>query len=48
MMNFAENHRTQSEYDNSRVGKNFLFQFVNNYFVNTQAIPTTASSPGLV
>ena len=33
MMNFAENHRTQSEYDNSRVGKNFLFQFVNNYFV---------------
>lgn len=28
-----ENHRTQSEYDNSRVGKNFLFQFVNNYFV---------------
>ncbi len=28
-----ENHRTQSEYDNSRVLKNFLFQFVNNYFV---------------
>ena len=28
-----ENHRTQSEFDNSRVGKNFLFQFVNNYFV---------------
>ena len=28
-----ENHRTQSEYDNARVGKNFLFQFVNNYFV---------------
>ena len=28
-----ENHRTQSEYDNSKVLKNFLFQFVNNYFV---------------
>jgi hypothetical protein len=28
-----ENHRTQSEFDNSRVLKNFLFQFVNNYFV---------------
>lgn len=28
-----ENHRTQTEFDNSRVAKNFLFQFVNNYFV---------------
>ena len=27
------NYRTQSEYDNSLVAKNFLFQFVNNYFV---------------
>jgi hypothetical protein len=28
-----ENHRTEAEYDNSRVAKNFLFQFINNYFV---------------
>ena len=28
-----ENHRTQSEFDNALVAKNFLFQFVNNYFV---------------
>ena len=28
-----ENYRTQSEYENSLVAKNFLFQFVNNYFV---------------
>ena len=28
-----ENHRTQSEVDNILVAKNFLFQFVNNYFV---------------
>jgi hypothetical protein len=28
-----ENHRTQSEFENALVGKNFVFQFVNNYFV---------------
>ena len=28
-----ENHRTESEFENSRVTKNFLFQFINNYFV---------------
>ena len=28
-----ENHRTQTQYDNALVVKNFLFQFVNNYFV---------------
>ena len=28
-----ENLRTQSEFDNALVGKNFLFQFINNYFV---------------
>jgi hypothetical protein len=28
-----ENHRLDAEYDNSRVAKNFLFQFINNYFV---------------
>jgi hypothetical protein len=28
-----ENHRTQSQFDNSLVAKNFMFQFVNNYFV---------------
>eukprot|EP01051_Picozoa_sp_SAG22_P009632 SAG22_NODE_815_length_7037_cov_6.192130_5_plen_482_part_00 len=28
-----ENHRTQSEVENSLVAKNFAFQFINNYFV---------------
>ena len=28
-----ENHRTESEYSNALVVKNFCFQFVNNYFV---------------
>ena len=28
-----ENHRTESDYSNSLVVKNFCFQFVNNYFV---------------
>jgi hypothetical protein len=28
-----ENHRTQTQFDNQLVVKNFLFQFVNNYFV---------------
>ena len=32
-LNNWENYRTQSEFDNSLVAKNFLFQFVNNYFV---------------
>ena len=28
-----ENHRTPSAYDNALVAKNFMFQFINNYFV---------------
>eukprot|EP01043_Picozoa_sp_COSAG02_P039593 COSAG02_NODE_3139_length_7297_cov_371.401223_3_plen_1215_part_00 len=33
MMTDWENHRTQIEYDNQLILKNFGFQFVNNYFV---------------
>jgi hypothetical protein len=32
-MNDWENHRTQTEYDDNLILKNFVFQFVNNYFV---------------
>ena len=32
-LNNWENYRTQSEFENALVFKNFLFQFVNNYFV---------------
>ena len=28
-----ENHRTQSDVDNAIIAKNFVFQFINNYFV---------------
>ena len=28
-----ENHRTQTQFDNNLIAKNFAFQFVNNYFV---------------
>eukprot|EP01043_Picozoa_sp_COSAG02_P026908 COSAG02_NODE_1564_length_11912_cov_7.524676_2_plen_1114_part_00 len=28
-----ENHRTQTQFDNQLIAKNFVFQFVNNYFV---------------
>ena len=31
-LNDWENHRTQTEYDNNLIVKNFAFQFVNNYF----------------
>eukprot|EP01047_Picozoa_sp_COSAG01_P002892 COSAG01_NODE_81_length_27820_cov_22.659753_8_plen_958_part_00 len=32
-LNNHENHRTEAEYANALIMKNFLFQFVNNYFV---------------
>eukprot|EP01050_Picozoa_sp_SAG11_P007624 SAG11_NODE_642_length_8006_cov_6.996965_5_plen_152_part_00 len=32
-INEWENHRTESEFDNALVTKNFMFQFINNYFV---------------
>ena len=32
-MNEWENHRTQTDYDDQLILKNFIFQFVNNYFV---------------
>ena len=32
-MNDWENHRLQNEYDRAMVMKNFVFQFLNNYFV---------------
>ena len=32
-LNEWENHRTQIEYDDNLILKNFMFQFVNNYFV---------------
>ena len=32
-MNDWENHRTQTEYDDQLIFKNFVFQFVNNYFI---------------
>lgn len=32
-MNNWENHRTKTEYDDNLILKNFVFQFVNNYFV---------------
>jgi hypothetical protein len=28
----AENHRTQTEYDDALIVKNFMFEFINNYF----------------
>ena len=35
-----ENHRTDSDVDNALVAKNFIFQFVNNYFVRLQPTQT--------
>eukprot|EP01051_Picozoa_sp_SAG22_P000768 SAG22_NODE_24_length_30194_cov_6.086327_1_plen_1216_part_00 len=32
-MNEWENHRTQTEYEDMLILKNFMFQFINNYFV---------------
>jgi hypothetical protein len=31
-LNDSENHRTQTEYDDALIIKNFLFEFINNYF----------------
>ena len=32
-LNDKENHRTDTEYNDGLIIKNFLFQFVNNYFI---------------
>ena len=47
MMNDWENHRTQSEYEDAYVGKQYVFQFINFYFVSgicSRTFPTSVSS----